>query len=115
MKGYDFTLTVTPDDNVPDKLKQTHENVKELSQAVKAIRAVGPKLEEMISWLLKERNRLTIEVKEEAKTYQDAIRFGDNLKGNLEAVSQAKQLCPFYRQQASKLFNEVTELSGLNA
>ncbi|XP_062846883.1 uncharacterized protein si:ch73-345f18.3 [Trichomycterus rosablanca] len=114
MKGYDFSLTVTPDDNVPDKLKQTQENIKELCQAVKAIMAVGPKLEAMTSWLLKEQNRLTVEVKEEAKTYQDAVRLGDNLKGNLQVVSQAKQLSPLYRKQATKICKEVAELSGCN-
>ncbi|KAK3512069.1 hypothetical protein QTP70_030141, partial [Hemibagrus guttatus] len=59
LKGYDFSLAVTPGDLLPDKLKQTQENIKELCQAAKAIMSLGPKLEEMINWLLKSEQSLT--------------------------------------------------------
>ncbi|MCJ8746129.1 hypothetical protein PDJAM_G00138140 [Pangasius djambal] len=113
MKGYDFSLAVTPDHPMPDKLKRTQENIKELCQAVKAIVAVGPKLEEMINWLLKSEKSLTKKVNEEAKTHQESKRLGGNLKDNLREASRAKDLSPRYREEAGKLFKEVALLSGV--
>ncbi|KAB5530720.1 hypothetical protein PHYPO_G00132650 [Pangasianodon hypophthalmus] len=113
MKGFDFSLAVTPDDPMPDKLKRTQENIKELCQAVKAIVAVGPKLEEMINWLLKSEKSLTKKVKEEAKTYLESKRLRDNLRENLHKASRAKDLSPRYREEAGKLLNEVAQLSGV--
>lgn len=113
MKGYDFSLAVTPDDPVPDKLKRTQENIKELCQAVKAIVALGPKLEEMINWLLKSEESLTQKVNQEAKTHQESKRLGDNLRENLRQASRGQELSPRYREAAGKLFNEVALLSGV--
>ncbi|KAF4073742.1 hypothetical protein AMELA_G00246730 [Ameiurus melas] len=114
MKGYDFSLAVTPDDPAPDELKRTQENIEELCQAVKAIVAAGTKLEEMINWLLKSEKRLTQKVNTEAKTHQECIRLGGNLRENLREASRAKELSPRYREEARKLFNEVALLSGVN-
>lgn len=114
IKGYDFSLAVTPDDVVPDKLKRTQENIKELCQAGKAIAALGPKLEEMINWLLKSEKTLTQKVNEEAKTHQESKRLGGNLRENLREALRAGELSPRYREEAGKLFNEVALLSGVN-
>ncbi|KAK2836285.1 hypothetical protein Q7C36_014154 [Tachysurus vachellii] len=113
LKGYNFGLAVTPDDSVPDKLKQTQENIKELCQAVKAIMALGPKLEEMINWLLNSEKILTQKVNAEAKTHQESTRLRGNLRENLREASRAKRFSPRYREEAGKLFNEVAMLSGI--
>ncbi|XP_053349086.1 uncharacterized protein si:ch73-345f18.3 [Clarias gariepinus] len=113
MKGFDFSLAVTPDDPVPDKLKQTRENIKELCQAVKAIMGAELKLEKMMTWLLNSEKSLSEKVNTEAKTHQDSKRLGDNLKENLHETSRAKVLSPRYKEEAGKLFDEVALLSGV--
>ncbi|XP_036423440.1 uncharacterized protein si:ch73-345f18.3 [Colossoma macropomum] len=113
MKGYDFTLVVTPEDEVPDKLKRTQENVSELCKAAKAVVAVGTKLQEMINWLLKAEESLTEQVKEAAATHQDQKRLGGNLQENLREARRAKELSPRYREEAGKLLNEAALLSGV--
>ncbi|KAK3532526.1 hypothetical protein QTP86_023749 [Hemibagrus guttatus] len=113
LKGYDFSLAVTPGDLLPDKLKQTQENIKELCQAAKAIMSLGPKLEEMINWLLKSEQSLTDKVNAEAKTHQESTRLRGNLRENLHEASRAKELSPHYREEAGKLYNEVARLSGV--
>lgn len=112
LKGYDFSLVVTPDDLLPDQLKRTQENIKEMCKAVKAIAALGPKLEEMINWLLKSKESLTEKVNQEAKTHQESKRLGGNLSENLRVASRAKELSPLYRKEVGKLFDEVALLSG---
>lgn len=113
LKGYDFSLVMTPDDQVPEKLKQTHENITELCQAVKAIVALGPKLEEMINWLLISEKSLIQKVNTEAKAHQESTRLGGNLRENLREASRAKELSHHYREEAGKVFLEVAMLSGV--
>ncbi|TSO47170.1 hypothetical protein Baya_10132 [Bagarius yarrelli] len=113
MKGYNFSLAMTPDDPIPDKLKQTQENIKELCQAVKAIVALGPKLEEMINWLLNSEKSLIQTINTEATTHQESTRLGSNLRENLSEALRAKELSPHYREEARKRFNEVAVLSGV--
>lgn len=106
-------MAMTPDDLVPDKLKQTQENIKELCQAVKAIEAASSKLEELINWLLKSEMSLTQRVNEEAKTHQESQRLGGNLRENLREAARAKELSPRYREDARKLYKEVALLCGI--
>ncbi|KAL7826868.1 hypothetical protein AOLI_G00320770 [Acnodon oligacanthus] len=113
MKGYDFTLVVMPEDEVPDKLKWTQENVSELCKAAKAVVAVGTKLQEMINWLLKAEESLTAQVREAAETHQEQKRLGGNLQENLREARRAKELSPRYREEAGKLLNEAALLSGV--
>ncbi|XP_017556967.1 uncharacterized protein si:ch73-345f18.3 [Pygocentrus nattereri] len=113
MKGYDFTLVVTPEDEVPDKLQRTQENISELCKAAKAVVAVGTKLQEMINWLLKAEESLTAQVREAAKTHQEQKRLGGNLQENLREARRAKELSPRYREEAGKLLNEAALLSGV--
>ncbi|KAI4885239.1 hypothetical protein NFI96_012609, partial [Prochilodus magdalenae] len=113
MKGYDFTLVVTPEDGVPDKLKRTKENISELCQAAKSVVAVSTKLQEMINWFLKAEESLTRQVNEAAATHQDRKRLGGNLKENLKEARRAKELSPRYREEAGKLLNEAALLSGV--
>ncbi|KAI5621860.1 hypothetical protein C0J50_18617 [Silurus asotus] len=113
MKGYDFNLIVIPNDPVPDSLELTQENVKELCRAATAIVAVGPKLEEMIDWLLKSEESLAQNVNKAAKTHQETKRLESNFRENLREASRAKELSPRYRKEAQKLFKEVALLSGV--
>lgn len=113
MRGYDFTLEVTPEEDVPEKLKRTQENVRELCQAVKASVSVSTMLQEMIDWLLKSEETLTQQVREAATTHQDKQRLGGNLRENLQEVRRAKELSPHYREKAGKLLNEAALLSGV--
>ncbi|XP_066531676.1 uncharacterized protein si:ch73-345f18.3 [Hoplias malabaricus] len=113
MKGYDFTLVVTPETEIPDKLKRTQENITELCQAAKAVVAVGTKLQELISWLLKAEETLKQQVKEKAGSHQEQRRLAGNLQQNLQEARRAKDLSPRYREEAGKLLNEAALLSGV--
>ncbi|KAG9278963.1 hypothetical protein AMEX_G4423 [Astyanax mexicanus] len=113
LKGYDFSLAVTPEDTVPDKLKRTQENVRELSQAAIAVVSVGTKLQELASWILKKEKTLIQQVTEAAPTHQEKQRLVGNLQENLREVSRAKEQSLQYRVEAEKLLNEADLLSGV--
>ncbi|KAG5264329.1 hypothetical protein AALO_G00252530 [Alosa alosa] len=114
MKGYDFSLAVVPNDEVPSKLRSSQDNIRGLCQASKAIVAAGTKLQEMIGWLTKTEEQLANQVLEEAPAYQEQQRLEDNLKKNLQECRRARELSTAYREQAGKILNEAALLSGVN-
>ncbi|XP_072530698.1 uncharacterized protein [Salminus brasiliensis] len=114
IKGYDFSLAVTPEDAVPDKLMRTQESIIELCQAAKAIVATGTRLQEMINSLLREEETLTQQVKAAATSHQEQRRLEGNLLNNIQEARRAKELSYHYRNEAGKLLNEAALLSGVN-
>ncbi|XP_042566683.1 uncharacterized protein si:ch73-345f18.3 isoform X2 [Clupea harengus] len=114
MKGYDFSLAVVPNDEVPTKLCSSQDRIRGLCQACKAIVAAGTKLQEMIGWLTKAEERLANQVLEVAPAYQEQRRLEDNLRENLQECHRARELSSAYREEAGKLLNEAALLSGVN-
>ncbi|XP_062386014.1 uncharacterized protein si:ch73-345f18.3 isoform X2 [Sardina pilchardus] len=114
MKGYDFSLAVVPNDEVPSKLRRTQDSIRGLCQASKAIVAASTKLQEMIGWLTKAEEQLANQVLEVAPAYQEQRRLEDNLKENLQECRRARELSATYREEAGKILNEAALLSGVN-
>lgn len=113
VKGYDITLMVRSQAEIPDDLKMTQENIAELSKATKAVMSVGTKLQGMIDWLLKEENNMTIRVKDAESSHLEQKRLVENLKENLREARRVKEMSPKYRKEAGNLLNEATVLSGI--
>ncbi|XP_056597102.1 uncharacterized protein si:ch73-345f18.3 [Triplophysa dalaica] len=113
VKGYDFTLVVRSEAEIPDKLKRTQEDFTELSKAAKGVMSVGTKLQEMIDSLLQAEEGITRQVEEAQPIYQERKRLVDNLKENLREAKRAKELSPKYRNEAGDLLKEVAKLSGI--
>lgn len=113
VKGYDFTLVVRSEAEIPDKLKRTLEDFTELSKAAKGVMSVGTKLQEMIDSLLQAEEGITRQVEEAQSIYQERKRLVDNLKENLREAKRAKELSPKYRNEAGDLLKEVAKLSGI--
>lgn len=114
MKGYDFSLAVVPNDEVPGKLRNTQDNIRVLSQTSKAIVSAGTKLQEMIGWLTKSEEQLANRVLKEAPAYQEQLRLEDNLKENLQECRRVRDQSAAYREEAGKIHNEAALLSGVN-
>ncbi|KAL2080640.1 hypothetical protein ACEWY4_024433 [Coilia grayii] len=114
MKGYDFSLAVVPNSEVPAKLHSSQESIRALCQASKAIVAAATKLQEMIGWLTKAEEQLSNQVLQVAPAYQEQRRLEDNLRENLQQCHRARELSSAYREEAGKLLNEVALLSGVN-
>lgn len=114
MKGYDFSLAVVPNDEVPSKLRCTQDSIRSLCQASKAIVAAGTKLQEMIGWLLKSEEQVANQVLKEAPAYQEKLRLEDNLKENLQECRRARDQSAAYREEAGKIHNEAALLSGVS-
>ncbi|XP_077050970.1 uncharacterized protein LOC143701518 [Siphateles boraxobius] len=113
VKGYDFTLMVRSEAEIPNALKMTKDNITELSKATKAIISVATKLQEMIDWLLKKEDSMTKQVESTENNPQDKKRLLDNLKENLREARRAKETSPKYRKEAGNLLNEAAVLSGI--
>ncbi|XP_067268365.1 myosin heavy chain, clone 203 isoform X3 [Chanodichthys erythropterus] len=113
VKGYDFTLMVRSEAEIPNDLKRTQENITELSKAAKAVISVATKLQEMIDWLLKAEDTMTKQVEAAESRHQEQKRLVDNLKENLREVRRAKEKSPKYRKEAGNLLNEAAVLSGI--
>ncbi|XP_048059604.1 uncharacterized protein si:ch73-345f18.3 isoform X3 [Megalobrama amblycephala] len=113
VKGYDFTLMVRSEAEIPNDLKRTQENITELSKAAKAVISVATKLQEMIDWLLKAEDTMTKQVEAAESRHQERKRLVDNLKENLREVRRAKEKSPKYRKEAGNLLNEAAVLSGI--
>ncbi|ROI69374.1 hypothetical protein DPX16_14314 [Anabarilius grahami] len=113
VKGYDFTLMVRSEAEIPNDLKRTQENITELSKAAKAVISVATKLQEMIDWLLKAEDTMTKQVEAAESRHQEQKRLVDNLKENLREAQRAKERSPKYRKEAGNLINEAAELSGI--
>lgn len=113
VKGYDFTLMVRSEAEIPNDLKMTKGNITELSKATKAIISVATKLQEMIDWLLKKEESMTTQLETTDHSHQDKKRLLDNLKENLREARRAKELSPKYRKEAGNLLNEAAVLSGI--
>ncbi|KAI7799231.1 hypothetical protein IRJ41_020606, partial [Triplophysa rosa] len=113
VKGYDFTLVVRSEAEIPDRLKRTQEDITELSKAAKGVMSVGTKLQEMIDSLLQAEEGITRQVEEAQSSHQERKRLVDNLKENLREAKRAKELSPKYRNEAGDLLKEVAQLSGI--
>ncbi|CAM4639509.1 unnamed protein product [Leuciscus chuanchicus] len=113
VKGYDFTLMVRSEAEIPNNLKMTKDNITELSKATKAIISVATKLQEMIDWLLKKEESMTTQLESTDHSHQDKKRLLDNLKENLREARRAKETSPKYRKEAGNLLNEAAVLSGI--
>ncbi|KAK7139519.1 hypothetical protein R3I93_016604 [Phoxinus phoxinus] len=113
VKGYDFTLMVRSEAEIPTDLKMTKDNITELSKATKAIISVATKLQEMIDWLLKKEDSMNTQVEATDNNHQDKKRLLDNLKENLREARRAKETSPKYRKEAGNLLNEAAVLSGI--
>ncbi|KAA0709936.1 hypothetical protein E1301_Tti020260 [Triplophysa tibetana] len=113
VKGYDFTLVVRSEAEIPDGLKRTQEDITELSKYAKGVMSVGTKLQEMIDSLLQAEEGITRQVEEAQSSHQERKRLVDNLKENLREAKRAKELSPTYRNEAGDLLKEVAKLSGI--
>ncbi|XP_016369803.1 uncharacterized protein LOC107709725 isoform X1 [Sinocyclocheilus rhinocerous] len=113
VKGYDFSLMVRSEAEIPSELKRTQENVTELSRAAKAIISVSTKLNEMIDSLLRAEDSMINQVEAAESRHQEQRRLVDNLRENLREARRAKELSPKYRKEAGNLLNEAALLSAI--
>ncbi|XP_055075647.1 uncharacterized protein [Misgurnus anguillicaudatus] len=113
VKGYDFTLVVRSEAEIPDKLKRTQMNITELCKAAKGVMSGGTKLQEMIDSVLQDEESITKQVEDATSSHQERKRLVDNLKENLKEARRAKELSPKYRNEAGDLIKEVAQLSGI--
>ncbi|XP_026087289.1 uncharacterized protein LOC113062007 isoform X2 [Carassius auratus] len=113
VKGYDFILMVKSDTEIPGELKQTQENITEMSRATKAIISVGTKLTQMIDSLLRAEDGMISQVEAAESRHQGRRRLVENLRENLRETRRVKELSPKYRKEAENLLNEAARLSGI--
>lgn len=98
MEGYRFWLDVGVEE-VPQKLKQTQQQVEKLNSATKGI--VSTTIEEMIYSVHQFQHSLMEKVKESSPEYLDWIRLESNFKENIEKVNQAQEYSEEYREEAN--------------
>ncbi|XP_016428401.1 uncharacterized protein LOC107755956 isoform X2 [Sinocyclocheilus rhinocerous] len=113
VKGYDFSLMVRSEAEIPSELKRTQENVTELSRAAKSVISVSTKLHEMIDSLLRAEDSMIRQIEDAESRHQEQKRLLDNLRANLREARRAKELSPKYRKEAGNLLNEAALLSGI--
>ncbi|XP_042601274.1 uncharacterized protein si:ch73-345f18.3 isoform X2 [Cyprinus carpio] len=113
VKGYDFSLMVRSEAEIPSELKRTQENVNELSRAAKSVISVSTKLHKMIDSLLRDEDSMVSQIKDAESRHQEQRRLVDNLRENLREARRAKELSPKYREEAGNLLNEAALLSGI--
>ncbi|XP_026145066.1 uncharacterized protein LOC113119664 isoform X1 [Carassius auratus] len=113
VKGYDFSLMVRSDAEIPSELKRTQENVTELSRATKSVISISTKLHEMIDSLLRAETSMISQIEAAESRHQEQKRLVDNLQENLKEARRAKELSPKYRKEAGNLLNEAALLSGI--
>ncbi|XP_058025336.1 uncharacterized protein LOC131191322 [Ahaetulla prasina] len=97
MEGYRFWLDVGVEE-VPQKLKQTQQQVEKLNFATKGI--VSKTIEEMIYSVHQCQDSLMEKVKDSSPEYLDWIRLESNLKENIEKINQAQKYSMEYREEA---------------
>ncbi|TRY72885.1 hypothetical protein DNTS_021703 [Danionella cerebrum] len=112
VRGYDFSLKVQPDSEIPQDLQRAQESIAEMSKAAKAVISVATKLQEMLEWLVKAEESMTLRVESAESRHQERRRLLDNLKMNLGEAHRARELSPKYRKQAGNVLNEAAALSG---
>ncbi len=113
VKGYDFSLLVRSEAEIPSELKLTQENVTELSRAAKSVISVSTKLNEMIDSLLRDEDSMISQIQDAESRHQEQKRLMDNLRENLREARRATELSPKYRKEAGNLLNEAALLSGI--
>ncbi|KAJ6658506.1 hypothetical protein lerEdw1_020061 [Lerista edwardsae] len=112
MEGYRFWLTVK-DEEVPEKLNQAEQQVRELDRATKGVISRETKLQEMISSVLQSQEEMVEKVKVANSEYLNFIRLEGNLRENLEKISLAKQLSKQYVEEAKDVLKEISKSASL--
>ncbi|XP_078510405.1 uncharacterized protein LOC144770051 isoform X2 [Lissotriton helveticus] len=113
MKGYNFSLHVKNDEDVPENLEQAQVQVEKLSRATKLILANETKLQEMIRSVLHSKSQLSENLKQRQLAYLDQVRVEANLEDNILKVGLVQQKSRQYQEEAKSILKEVAELTGL--
>ncbi|XP_026531591.1 uncharacterized protein LOC113417414 [Notechis scutatus] len=110
MEGYKFWLDVGVEE-VPQKLKQTQQQVRKLNFATKGI--VSTTIEEMIYSVHQCQDSLMEKVKDSSPEYLDWMRLESNLKENIEKINQAQKCSEEYREEANYVLLNMAKSANL--
>ncbi|KAM4031409.1 uncharacterized protein ACNLHF_018874 [Anomaloglossus baeobatrachus] len=113
MKGYNFNLLVEPNEDIPEKLQQSQELMKELSRATKVLIGSQTKLGGMVFSLSQKKEEMTEKIKELNPGYLDQIRLVENLEENMKNIDKAKQLSTEYEEEASEVLRNIAHIAGV--
>ncbi|XP_063152607.1 uncharacterized protein LOC134492367 [Candoia aspera] len=110
MEGYRFWLDVGMQE-VPEKLKQTQQQVGKLNFATKGI--VSTTIQEMIHSIHQSQDNLMEKVKDSSPEYLDWVRLESNLKENIEKINQAQKFSEQYKEEANCVLMDMAKLANL--
>ncbi|XP_026557500.1 uncharacterized protein LOC113436989 [Pseudonaja textilis] len=110
IEGYRFWLDVGVEE-VPQKLKQTQQQVRKLNFATKGI--VSTTIEEMIYSVHQCQDSLMEKVKDSSPEYLDWVRLESNLKENIEKINQAQKCSEEYREAANDVLLNMAKSANL--
>ncbi|KAM4692257.1 uncharacterized protein WCC33_017055 [Rhinophrynus dorsalis] len=114
MEGYNFSLLMKTEEDLPEKLEQAQEYMKKLSRATKLLIGNQTRLGEMVFTVLQTQNKneMIDKIKEFNTGYLDQVRLTENLEENLRKIDQARQLSKEYEEEANNILKEVAEIAG---
>ncbi|KAM6475363.1 uncharacterized protein PHA67_007570 isoform 1-T1 [Liasis olivaceus] len=110
MEGYRFWLDVGAKE-VPEKLKQTQQQVGKLNFATKGI--VSTTVQEMIHSIHQSQDNLIEKVRNSSPEYLDWIRLENNLKENIEKINQAQKFSEQYKEEANCVLMDMAKSANL--
>ncbi|OCT60384.1 uncharacterized protein XB5729910.S isoform X1 [Xenopus laevis] len=114
MEGYNFSLLVKTENEVPEDLNQAQEIIKKLSRASKLLISNQTRLGQMMFTVLQLQNKVDMKssITEANTVYLDQVRLNENLEENLQKTDKARQLSKEYEEEANKVIRELAKISG---
>ncbi|GCC17975.1 hypothetical protein chiPu_0017752 [Chiloscyllium punctatum] len=114
MRGYNFSLSVQPNQSIPRQLLLAQQYTKELCTSTKSILAADPKLQEMINSMLQTEDQHLEMVKHLNESYQERTRCLSNAKDNFMELRRAKQFSNVHKELADSVLKDIVEIVGIS-
>ncbi|XP_067854327.1 uncharacterized protein si:ch73-345f18.3 isoform X2 [Heptranchias perlo] len=113
VQGYNFSLSVQPQQSIPNQLQLAQQYTKQLCASTISIIAADPKLQEMINSMVQAEDEHLEKVKLVNDSYQEQSRRLSNVKDNFMEVKRAKQLSNVYREEAHRILKDIAKLADI--
>ncbi|XP_067907042.1 uncharacterized protein si:ch73-345f18.3 isoform X2 [Heterodontus francisci] len=113
MQGYNFSLSVQPEQSIPKQLLLAQQYTKKLCVSANSIIAADIKLQEMINSMLQAEDKHLETVKQVNNSYHEQTQCLSNAKDNFMDVKQAKQLSNVHKELADSVLEDMAVLAGI--